>query len=507
MSDDRFESLLSGLIDQELSQEEFNELQNLLAESEANRQAYWDFIEMHSSMEIMMEKRDAGKITQFISRGEQLLKLQARRTKILAACGAAAVAMITAVTLKFIMVEPDQNLASFETAPDTRYSITNATDGQVDHIQTGDVVSISQGTMELKFKQGVRAIITGPAEFTLVNDSLLDLEQGSAWFHVPQEAVGFTVETPEMEVVDLGTKFAVKQIPESTPEVHVFTGKVRVTSKSAPDNGMELTEGNALKLNRRGQLEPIKLNSEAFLTELTETLPYLYWSFDSKDGFQAKGSHSALTNLHTNPVNGAEIDKGYLELNGNKQFLQTNWKGFAGTRPRSATFLLNLQEAPGDSGNPGILAWGSEKHPLGRWKVAVQHSDQADGYRIRITFGAYRLISYESLKLDQWYQIAVGFDGIDEEFNTPRVKLYVDGQEAALKPNKRKIKETNKLGTVTDSATSKSLRIGSTINSAEANSFYIHGKIDDLCIFDGYLPPAKALKQAEEIRRRNQEEK
>lgn len=503
---EHFESLLSGLVDQELTEAEFNELQAMLAESEEYRKAYWKYIEMHSAMEVVIERNASQKITQFISRGEQLLKQQARKAKIIAACGAVAVALITAVTLKFILVEIDPNLASYAISPDTRFHITNTTEGKENFIQTGDIVDLRQGSMELKFTKGVRAIVTGPAKFTLADESLLNMEEGVAWFHVPQEAVGFTVETPQLKVVDLGTEFAVKQVRDSSPEVHVFTGRVQVTSVANTANRMELAAGSAIILSDKGNLETTTNNPAAFQTTLPDYLPYLYWSFDGDDGFQAKGTHSALTELKSTPVNGAKTtEKGYLSLNGRNQYLLTNWSGFSGPQPRSIAFDLNLKSVPAVRGNPGIVAWGSDRYIMGRWKVAIQPAEMPDEYRIRISFGSYRLITYKTLKIRKWHQVVVAFDGIDPESQLPKVRLYIDAEEWDLRADTSKKFVDFDVDTVTDSPSSRPLRIGTTIRPVDQSSNYIHGMIDNLFIFDGYLPPAKLIHQLEEIKQQTKE--
>ncbi|MEL7266909.1 MAG: hypothetical protein AAFP69_19155 [Planctomycetota bacterium] len=50
---------------------------------------------------------------------------------------------------------------------------------------------------------------------------------------MPDEAIGFTVDSPGLELIDLGTEFAVRVGDAGAPEVHVFGG-VAESGKDAP---------------------------------------------------------------------------------------------------------------------------------------------------------------------------------------------------------------------------------------------------------------------------------
>ncbi len=85
--------------------------------------------------------------------------------------------------------------------------------------------------MELEFASGVRGIVRGPADLTLQREDLLDLANGTAWFEVPADAVGFKVNTPDLILTDLGTEFGIISESNFLDEVHVFDGKVEVRNR------------------------------------------------------------------------------------------------------------------------------------------------------------------------------------------------------------------------------------------------------------------------------------
>ena len=83
------------------------------------------------------------------------------------------------------------------------------------------------GLMNLGFGGGVMVYLEAPARFDVVSDRRVVLHSGRLSATVPPEGIGFTVETPEAEVVDFGTEFSI-DVEGGTSEVHVFDGLVRV---------------------------------------------------------------------------------------------------------------------------------------------------------------------------------------------------------------------------------------------------------------------------------------
>ncbi|QEG02398.1 FecR protein [Stieleria maiorica] len=93
-------------------------------------------------------------------------------------------------------------------------------------IPTGDY-ELQQGLLNLQFGGGVMVYVEAPARFAVVNHKRVILHGGRMSAKVPPEGIGFTVETPEAEVVDFGTEFSV-DVEGGASEVHVFDGLVRV---------------------------------------------------------------------------------------------------------------------------------------------------------------------------------------------------------------------------------------------------------------------------------------
>jgi len=91
-------------------------------------------------------------------------------------------------------------------------------------------MALEQGCAEIAFKQGAHVIIQAPSRFRLVSPGRMYLTTGTVTAHVPQEAIGFTIETPSAIFEDFGTEFGVIVDASSQSEVHVFDGEIAVAS-------------------------------------------------------------------------------------------------------------------------------------------------------------------------------------------------------------------------------------------------------------------------------------
>ena len=73
-------------------------------------------------------------------------------------------------------------------------------------------------------------MIEGPCDLQVLDEDRVSVTEGVAWFEVPPQAVGFTVETPRFAAVDLGTEFGVVVRADSDHELHVTKGSVEMRS-------------------------------------------------------------------------------------------------------------------------------------------------------------------------------------------------------------------------------------------------------------------------------------
>src|SRR5690606_24227319 len=99
-------------------------------------------------------------------------------------------------------------------------------------LRAGEPLVLESGLAEVRFHSGAKIVVEGPASIKLANNKAF-LSEGRIAAKVPKAARGFAINTPEVNVVDLGTEFAVS-VRDFKTLVRVYEGEVELI---AVDNG------------------------------------------------------------------------------------------------------------------------------------------------------------------------------------------------------------------------------------------------------------------------------
>ena len=112
------------------------------------------------------------------------------------------------------------------------------------------------------------------------------LKKGRLTAEVPRPATGFVINTPLMNVVDLGTRFGLTVKFNGETEVHVMQGVVEASRSKGISVPLILTEGLAVLADRRPQsrLKPVLYAGHQFVLPEQEpsvlaTARYLHYGF------------------------------------------------------------------------------------------------------------------------------------------------------------------------------------------------------------------------------------
>lgn len=170
--------------------------------------------------------------------------------------------------------------ASLKAAPATEWNVTDAK-GQKSERHTlnqGDTLELLRGAIECELKSGVRVIIEAPGSLTLTASKSVDVTQGRLHFEILREsAVGFTVSTPDLKVIDLGTRFGM-QVPlpgaHRAQQVHVLDGSVKVSlRKKKASITLKKGEGVDFLPGRSQELTRISAAADRFPRSLDHLAP------------------------------------------------------------------------------------------------------------------------------------------------------------------------------------------------------------------------------------------
>ena len=119
-----------------------------------------------------------------------------------------------------------------------------------DRVRAGRV-KLAEGTAEFDFDNGVRMVLTGPAEIELRDAMHAWLHSGRVVFRVLPPATGFSLETKEAEIIDLGTVFGVEAGSQGGCLMQVYEGEVLASAKGeAPEaSPRRVLQGEAVRVN------------------------------------------------------------------------------------------------------------------------------------------------------------------------------------------------------------------------------------------------------------------
>lgn len=125
-------------------------------------------------------------------------------------------------------------------------------------------LSLLQGIATVRFASGAEVTIEAPTTLELLDAMHCRLVEGSVTADVPESAHGFTIDTPDLKVVDLGTRFGVTAGAAGDSHVFVFEGEVTL-NKPDGEKLRHLTEGRTFHVNSgmvAPSREPSRLTQE-----------------------------------------------------------------------------------------------------------------------------------------------------------------------------------------------------------------------------------------------------
>lgn len=269
MKTERLTDLINAHLDGALSAEDAQELSAELVADADSRRAFWQHSALHGLMPEAVHLAWLSGATPEYAEKVVALPIQTpprQWRSVLRNVGLAAAACFMVAGGLWSSSQPwwpwrDRSVATLVRAPEAIWE----TRGQIDRdsrLLPGRY-RLNAGAAEIRFRSGARLIVEAPAEIELANNNTARLLMGQASGFVPPEARGFTVITPSLTLVDLGTAFGLKVPPVGPAEAHVFEGEVSVNADAGGTRS--LFRGEAVKIEE-GNYTDIPSRPEDFLS-------------------------------------------------------------------------------------------------------------------------------------------------------------------------------------------------------------------------------------------------
>ncbi len=267
LDNDRLVLLLDNYADRSISSDELAELEDLLRRSPEARDRFWSELRWNGLIRTWGEASGGSAMpspsapTVSVSRRIRGLARQAFPIPTTPALAAAVlVAMVVGVTAVRWLLGPGTSglpqPADVAVVTDARNPRWHGEEFAVGETVGPRRLVLEEGEVTLGLVSGAKVVLRGPADFSIRSGLRLQLLAGSLAARVPPEAEGFIVDTPSVDVVDLGTEFAVSAALDGIVDVAVQRGRVETRLGNSHDTRIDvLTAGMARRFHADGRSE------------------------------------------------------------------------------------------------------------------------------------------------------------------------------------------------------------------------------------------------------------
>jgi hypothetical protein len=132
-------------------------------------------------------------------------------------------------------------------------------------------IVVHRGIVKIESDKGVQIILEAPATFRFLSADEIVLDHGRLLAFVPERGNGFSVQTSNSKIIDLGTKFGVYADMNNTTELHLFKGKTLLIAGKGQGSKQtaEVSSGRAVRVDYTGQaVTDVPLRADIFVHDI-----------------------------------------------------------------------------------------------------------------------------------------------------------------------------------------------------------------------------------------------
>ncbi len=256
MKEEEFDSLLREILDGERSEKTLQRLGEGMKGDFDWIRKYLDLMEMDELLSCRLNLLGVGldkddRVVEFPDKGKEQ-SMFTGAALLAAACVALLIAVsvllnrgVTEVAPKNIVaVLIDSEDCVWESDDELSYSFGSL-------FKKGATLRVKSGIARLAMNGNAGLALEGPAKVAVVSDQEVRVFYGRVSAYAPEEAIGFKLTTPDVEIVDLGTHFAADVDKNGRTDVHVFEGEISVKGKGEGVHEL-IVEGQARRFESNG---------------------------------------------------------------------------------------------------------------------------------------------------------------------------------------------------------------------------------------------------------------
>ncbi len=335
-------------------------------------------------------------------------------------------------------------VARLEASEDLQWSPATFGNLREDGWLTPGLLEIESGQAKIAFNSGATSTIEGPAKLSIESNNRVFLKFGRIVSEVPKPASGFTVNTPRLNVVDLGTRFGVSVNRNGDSELHVMEGVVEASRTQGNSVSTLVREGLALRADERtrSELSTIPYNGESFVLTLDSSpapQPSLRFTFDESEGGIIEDSGSlrhfdvpiiATGEMYQSPHRAPGYSGSGLVFRRGEFIEVPLSREFRLEEPHTISFWLKIPPRINRSSGDTLLHYGREG--LG-WALSCNLDlDQASKGALRVDHGGGHIVGSTDIADGNWHHVACRFIGGENASLQSHLHLFVDGKQESL---------------------------------------------------------------------------
>lgn len=286
-------AIVDAYCDDRATAEEIEQLEKLLNEDCKAVQDYINYVGVHTALDWCATSRellptqsphlqtDKGVLGRL---RDALTKYQIKDYGILAICAVLLVALTVSWVRNHELSSSSAGSLSASVAAhseDARWIVlgSNApSEGMRRTINRNDTVHLTSGQLQLCFQSGAEVSLTGPAVLQVISPSQALAVSGRLTANVPDQAIGFSIDTPRAQVVDLGTRFGLDVDGLGQTDVVVFEGEVDICYGPIETQKRDWTSrvmhvGEAVRVDDRGAANRIMSINSTEYTPMESAVP------------------------------------------------------------------------------------------------------------------------------------------------------------------------------------------------------------------------------------------
>jgi len=302
------------------------------------------------------------------------------------------------------------------------------------------LIEIESGQAKIAFNSGATATIEGPATLSIESNNRLFLQEGILTADVPKPATGFTVNTPRMNAVDIGTQFCISVEPNGDSELHVIEGEVEASRARGNSVTTLVREGIALRADgrNRSELATIPYRGDTFSLTLGQTAtpnPSLEYTFDSSIGniIEDSGKDNAFDipligsgEMKTSPRRAPGRSGGGLFFKRGDTLDVPLSREFRLNEAFTIAFWVKIPPRIDRDGSEVLVQYGREE--LGWTFSSDRNFSSPTRGAIRVDYGKGHVRGSTDIADGNWHHVACRFIGGKGSDLSSHIHLFIDGR-------------------------------------------------------------------------------